>query len=77
MACGTPVICSDQPCLPEIAGDAALLCPPADIDRLAAALAQVVNAADLRQTLIQRGFARAREFPWARGIGALLSVYRQ
>ena len=47
------------------------------VDRLAAALAQVVNAADLRQTLIQRGFARAREFPWERGIHALLTVYQQ
>ena len=37
-ACGTPVVASTASCLPEVAGDAALLVDPTDVDALAAAL---------------------------------------
>jgi glycosyltransferase involved in cell wall biosynthesis len=75
MACGTPVICSNRPCLPEIVGEAALMVAPADVDALADALQKVVNDAMLRQTLVQRGFVRAKEFPWSRGARDLWRVY--
>lgn len=75
MACGTPVVCSDRPCLPEIVGDAALTVAPNDTDALAAALRRAVHDTPVRQQLITRGFARAREFPWSRGASALLNAY--
>jgi glycosyltransferase involved in cell wall biosynthesis len=75
MACGTPVVCSNRPCLPEIVGDAALMVAPDELEGLAAALQNIVNDVVLRQTLIQRGFARAKEFPWSRGARDLWEIY--
>ena len=75
MACGTAVVCSDRPCLPEIVGNAALKVPPDDADALANALRRVLEDRTLRGQLIERGFERARDFPWSRASRALLDVY--
>lgn len=76
MACGTPVVCSNRPCLPEIVGDAALTVAPDDTDALAGALTRAVLDAETRKHLIARGRARAAAFPWSAGAAALLNVYR-
>jgi glycosyltransferase involved in cell wall biosynthesis len=60
MACGTPVITSTVTSLPEVAGDAALLVNPQSIDEMADAMARVESSAQLRQTLVARGFERAQ-----------------
>ncbi len=75
MACGTPVVCSNRPCLPEIVGDAGLSVEPDDRQALADALLTVLNDTTPKQQLIQRGFARAKEFPWSRAARHLLDVY--
>jgi len=66
MACGVPVVCSDSSSLPEVAGDAALLVDPLDIDALAGALAQVMVDEGLRRRLVGRGFQRIQRFSWRR-----------
>jgi glycosyltransferase involved in cell wall biosynthesis len=63
MACGTPVITSDLSCLPEVAGDAALLINPTDPVEIAKAMERVLRA-DVRQELKSRGLQRARFFTW-------------
>jgi glycosyltransferase involved in cell wall biosynthesis len=75
MACGTPVITSNVSSLPEVAGDAALLVDPYDVDALARAMVQVFADSALRQTLIARGFARARQFSWADSASKIHAVY--
>jgi glycosyltransferase involved in cell wall biosynthesis len=64
MACGAVVACSNATSLPEVAGDAALLFPPDDIDAMAIALARVDADDALRDDLRQRGLARAATFTW-------------
>jgi len=64
MACGTPVITSTSSSLPEVAGEAALLVDPLDTNAIAAAIMQMIDNATLRETLRQRGLARARLFTW-------------
>ena len=66
MRCGTPVIASATSSLPEVAGDAALLVDPRDVDAIAQAMARVVGDAALRAELSARGHAQARRFNWAR-----------
>ena len=66
MACGTPVVCSRVSSLPEVAGDAALLVDPLEVEAIAAVLARVVGDEGLRRELIERGFERARQFSWQR-----------
>jgi glycosyltransferase involved in cell wall biosynthesis len=74
-ACGTPVVTSNVSCMPEVAGGAALLAPPTDIEALAAALHQAASDEALRASLIARGQARAREFTWDRAARQLLHTY--
>lgn len=77
MACGTPVVCSTGGSLPEIAGDAALLIPPGDVDALANALARILRDADLRTALRARGLERARHFTWERAAAEHVAVYHE
>jgi glycosyltransferase involved in cell wall biosynthesis len=77
MACGTPVITSNVSSLPEVAGDAALLVDPYDVDALAHAMVRVFADPSLRQTLTTRGFARARQFSWADSVAAIHRVYME
>jgi glycosyltransferase involved in cell wall biosynthesis len=66
MACGTPVICSNVSSLPEVAGDAAILVNPQDTAELAQALCRVLDNADLRQDMVQRGLQQVQRFSWAK-----------
>ncbi|MGD8399050.1 MAG: glycosyltransferase family 1 protein, partial [Anaerolineae bacterium] len=77
MACAVPVVCSQTSSLPEVAGDAALLVDPLDVEGLAAALARVVSDAGLRQALVARGRQRAMRFSWARCARETLAVLEQ
>jgi glycosyltransferase involved in cell wall biosynthesis len=66
MACGTPVVASHATSLPELVGDAGLLCPPGDAAAFADALKRLLGDPPLRAQLRERGIARAREFTWDR-----------
>jgi glycosyltransferase involved in cell wall biosynthesis len=72
---GVPVACSDASSLPEVAGDAALLFDPHNDEAIAQALERVLYDATLRETLIVRGHARAREFTWERTARGMLLSY--
>ena len=52
--------------LPEVAGDAALLVDPLDVEALAGGLARVATDDGFRRDLVQRGFLQARRFSWRR-----------
>lgn len=74
-ACGTPVVTSNLSSLPEVAGDAALTITPTDLDQLTHTLERLLTDSELRATLIQRGFARARQFTWAASARHLRQIY--
>jgi len=65
MAAGVPVVVSNRGALPDVVGDAGLLVDPDDPDSLAAALARLLDDADLRAACARRGLERARHFTWA------------
>ena len=75
MACGTPVITSNVSSLPEVAGDAALLVDPYDVEALARAMVRIFNDRPLRDMLVARGHTRARQFSWAESVSRIRSVY--
>lgn len=66
MACGTPVITSDVTSLPEVAGDAALLLNPFDVEAMAEEIVRVMEDDALRRQLRKKGLERARRFTWER-----------
>jgi glycosyltransferase involved in cell wall biosynthesis len=77
MACGVPVICSDVSSLPEVAGGAALLFSPDDVDALAANLDKVVFDTDQRKEMIAAGNIRVLDFSWERSAEQVYSVLRR
>lgn len=77
MQCGTPVLTSNTSALPEIAGDAALLVSPFDVEEMAEGLTHLLEDADLRAALRGRGYARARLFSWERCARETLAVYQR
>jgi glycosyltransferase involved in cell wall biosynthesis len=76
MACGTPVVASNSSSLPEVAGDAAILFPPAAPDVLGRELRRVLTDPSLRANLVDRGLARAAGFSWAASAARHLDLYR-
>ena len=64
MACGTPVLTSDVTSLPEVAGNAALLIDPYEINSIACGIEEIVNNKELQKTLIEKGFQRTKLFSW-------------
>ncbi len=64
MACGTPVITSNISSLPEVAGDAAILVEPNNIEEIAGAMKMLANDGGERSRLRHLGFIRASQFSW-------------
>ena len=77
MSVGTPVVAAQVSSLPEVAGDAALLVDPFDVDALAGALERVAGDEVLRADLAARGYRRVRRFSWERAAQETLAVYRE
>lgn len=75
MAHGLPVVASRTSSLPEVGGDAALYCDPHEARDIAEKILCCVEDPGLRETLIQRGRARAREFTWQRMAEQTCLVY--
>jgi glycosyltransferase involved in cell wall biosynthesis len=74
MACGTPVVTSLGGALEEVAGDAAVLVDPLDVQ----ALAEGIATADARrEELVARGLARSRVFTWTRAADAVAGLWAE
>jgi glycosyltransferase involved in cell wall biosynthesis len=76
MACETPVVCSRETSLPEIAGDAALFADPRNPQEFGDALREGFTNASLRDTLIQKGKVNVRRFIWDNAARQTLGVYQ-
>jgi glycosyltransferase involved in cell wall biosynthesis len=74
MACGAPVVCSNASSLPEVAGDAALLFDPLDVEAMAAAIERALGSEELRRKMARRGSERVKAFTWARCARQVLTV---
>ncbi len=65
MACGAPVVASDVTSIPEVVGDAGMLCDPRSAEEFAAALGRILD---------EPGLARATEFKWERTAAGLAAA---
>jgi glycosyltransferase involved in cell wall biosynthesis len=77
MAAGAPVITSAGTACAEVAGDAALLVDPTDIDSIADALGEVLDNPDRAEQLRIAGRARAATFTWSAAADAALAAYAE
>jgi glycosyltransferase involved in cell wall biosynthesis len=64
MACGTPVITSNLASLPEIAGEAAILINPYQVQEITAAMSQIATDNQLRSHLSRLSLEQASKFSW-------------
>lgn len=76
MACGVPVITSNVSSLPEVAGDAAILISPRNVEELADSMLRLTNSASLREDMREKGLLQIRKFSWRRCAQETLSVYK-
>lgn len=72
--CGVPVITSNTSSLPEVAGDAALLVDPLDVDAIADAMYRLVTDASLRAELARRGLENVKRFSWEKCARETLAI---
>ena len=77
MASGTPVLVSNQSCMPEVCGEAAGYVDPDDVagfaDKIAAALANE----SWRKSARLQGLKRAKAFTWEQCVSRTVDVYRK
>jgi glycosyltransferase involved in cell wall biosynthesis len=76
MACGTPVVTSTTGAAPEIAGGAAVLVNPFDVESIAAGLEQATIAEEAER-LRALGKQRTHAFDWSAAAASTVEVYRQ
>lgn len=72
-----PVIASNSTSLPEVAGDAAWLVDPYEVDSISEAMQALLNQTTLREEKIERGLARAQQYTWHECARQTLDVYRK
>ncbi len=77
MARGVPVVSSRRSAIPEVAGDAALLVDPEDVEELGTALSRLAGDEGLRQDLARKGRERAAEFTWEAAVERTWNVYQE
>lgn len=75
MACGTPVVCSNNSSLPEVVGDAAYMFDPYDEKQIRDAMEKVLGDDSLAQSLVERGYKRVKLFTPERIVNTTKAVF--
>jgi glycosyltransferase involved in cell wall biosynthesis len=74
---GLPVACSRATCLPEVAGDAAVLFDPESPESIATAIRELWSSEARRLEAARKGSARAEAFTWRRAALRYRALYRK
>ena len=77
MACGCPVVTSDNSSLPEVVGEAGIMVNPYDTDSLAQAMREVLTNSKLRDGMVSKGLEQAKKFSWERAAMETQEVYEK
>ncbi len=75
MASGCPVITSNCSSMPEVAGNAALLVDPKNINEITQAMKEIITNKELCRVLVKKGLTRVNIFSWKKAGKALLDAY--
>ncbi|MGD9128291.1 MAG: glycosyltransferase family 1 protein [Planctomycetia bacterium] len=73
-ACGTPVVCSNNSSLPEVAGDGVRFILPSDVENIASTIVEVLTDVRMRRALSEKGRVNTARFSWNRAAGDLLKL---
>ena len=72
-----PVLASNNSCLPEVAGNAAICFDPYNANALSTLMADTLNDPALIQSLQQKGTERLAHFSWRKTLDALEAVFER
>lgn len=71
MGCETPVACSNNSSLGEIAGDAALQFNPYEVDEIRKSMESILSSEELANQLRKKGIERIKLFDWDKHVSKL------
>lgn len=77
MAGNCPIVTSNVSSMPEVAGDAAILIDPTNLNQMIDAIRTVCTEETVRSQLIENGQQRIRQFSWEKCARETLDVYKQ
>lgn len=75
MRSGTPVITSNLSSIPEVAGDAARLVDPYNVDEIVDAMLALFHDPALCQQMRERGYEQSKKFSWEKAARETLDAY--
>lgn len=77
MACGTPVITSNVSSLPEVAGNAAILVDPKNVEEITEAMIKITHNPKLKEEFIKKGKEQVKKFTWKESAQKTIEVYHE
>jgi glycosyltransferase involved in cell wall biosynthesis len=77
MACGVPVITSNVSSMPEVAGNAAHLIHPENVEELYNAMIKITSDATYKNQLIEKGLLQSKKFSWQNTAKQVLEQYKK
>lgn len=77
MHCDTPVLAANTSCLPEIAGNAALLVDPFDERAIAEGLERLWTDSDLAKNLVANGRVQRERFSWDKAAAEVYAALKK
>ncbi len=77
MAMGLPCVVADSACLPEIAGDAAIITDPKRPEDIADGIVTVMENREVREKLVEKGIERVKMFSWKETARKTLDLYHK
>jgi len=75
MACETPVVASNISSIPEVAGSAAPLVDPYNVEEIASVLSRVIEDTLFRDELVLKGLEQVKKFSWKHSAHQLTTLY--
>jgi len=77
MSYDCPVITSSISSMPEVAGDAAILVDPHDVNAISRAMLDLESDPALRSVLVTKGRENSRRYSWKKTADATIAVYQK
>ncbi len=76
MACGVPVVVANNSSLPEVVGDAGVLCDAENISDISAKMERVLQDKTYREKLVPLGIKQASKFDWSLSADELIKCVK-
>lgn len=77
MACGVPVISSDNSSLPEAVGDAARTIEADNIGQLTDAIKKTLTSSGDKENMVKKGYIQADEYTWQNSAKKMIKIFEE